>query len=255
MLLLLSKALSASETVIRTVNKCVPPILVACLRAEKGRVEDIQRTAISNFRCQSRWATENVGGFLKKAVSKIPRFLYRSRKIILLVVVVVLVTLVFNFLAASWFNNGASNNGNNGANANDEINDQTNDQTIPTKGTLYVSGLDIYGGDTESDSGNVYIDWGELSLGASKTASFYVRSNSNVDVELELNVANWAPAGIQDFIGISWDYDGSLLSPGQESLLITVSLDVSSSSEFINFIVDNAVTSFGFDMTVYASGL
>jgi hypothetical protein len=237
----------------------VLPIFVACLRAEKGRVEYIQRTAISNFRCQSRWATENVGGFLKKAVSKIPRFLYRSRKIILLVVVVVLVTLVFNFLAASWFNNGASNNGNNGANANDEINDQTNDQvndqTIPTKGTLYVSGLEIYGGDTESESGNVYIDWGELTLGASKTASFYVRSNSNVDVELELNVANWTPAGIQDFIGISWNYNGSLLSPGQESLLITVSLDVSSSSEFIDFIVDNDVTSFGFDMTVYASGV
>jgi hypothetical protein len=249
-LLLPSKALSTSETT-RTVNKCAPSIFVACLRAEKGRVEDIQRTAIFNFRCQSRWAAENVGGFLKKVVAGIPRFLYRLRKIILLVVVVALVMLVFSFLIASWFNNGASNNGNNGANANDEI----NDQTIPTKGTLYVSGLDIYGGDTESESGNVYIDWGELTLGASKNASFYVRSNSNVDVELELNVANWTPAGIEDFIGISWDYNGTLLSPSSESLLVTVSLDVSLSGEFIDFIVDNGVTSFGFDMTVFASGV
>ena len=250
MLPLLSKTLSTSETIIRTVNKCAH-ISVVCLRAEKGRVEVIPRTALFNFHCQSRSATENVVGFMKKGVSIITRFLYRSRKIILLILVVVLVTLVFSFLMAPLVNNDASNNANNGAN------DEINDRTIPTTGTIYVSGLEIYGGDIKSESEKVYVDWGELTLGASKNATFYVRSTSNVDVELGLNVTNWIPSGIEEYLDISWDYNGTMLSsgPDQVPLLVTVNLTVASNEEFIDFIVENNVTSFGFDMTVYASGV
>lgn len=203
----------------------------------------------TGFSRLARKESEKAGDFLKKIVAGIPHFLYRSRKIFLLVIVVVLVTLVFNFLIASWVNNDANNNANNGANKG------VNEQTVPTTGTIYAIGLEIYGGDIKSESGKDYIDWGELSLGASKSASFYVRSNSNVDVELGLNVTNWMPAGIEDYIAISWDYNGTLLSPGEESLLVTINLDVSSSGEFIDFIMGNEVTSFGFDMTVYASGV
>ena len=174
------------------------------------------------------------------------RFLFNSRKIVLLIIVVVLVTLLFNFLIASWVNN----------NTNDE-NEKINDRTISTTGTIYVRDLELYGGDIKSDSGQEYIDWGELNLGASKNASFYVRSNSNVDVELELNVTNWMPAGIEDYIDISWDYNGTLLSsdPEQAPLLVTINLSVPSSEEFIDFLVENEVASFGFSMTIYASGV
>jgi len=213
-------------------------------------VEVIPRTALFNFHFQRRWATKNVAGSMKKGVSRIARFLYSSRKTILLILVVVLVTLVFSFLMAPLVNNDASNNAGNGAN------DEINDRTIPTTGTIYVKDLEIYGGDTKSESGKVYIDWGELTLGASKNATFYVRSTSNVDVELGLNVTNWTPGGIEDYLDIFWDYDGTLLSsgPNQVPLLVTVNLAVSSSGEFVDFIVENEVTSFGFDMTVYASG-
>jgi hypothetical protein len=163
-----------------------------------------------------------------------------------LIIVVVLVTLLFNFLIASLANNDA----------NDE-NEEVNDRIIPTTGTIYVRGLELYGGDIKSESGKVYIDWGELTLGTSKNASFYVRSNSNVDVKLKLNVTDWTPAGIEDYIHISWDYNGTLLhsGPDQVPLWVTFNLDVSSSGDFIDFIVENEVTSFGFDMTVYASGV
>lgn len=152
-----------------------------------------------------------------------------------------LVTLVFNFSIAFWVNNDANND--------------ANDRTIPTTGTISVRGLEIYGGDMKSDSGKDYIDWGELSLGTSKNASFYVQSTSNVDVELGLNVTDWTPAGIEDYLTISWDYNGTLLGPDQEPLLVTANLTVSSSEEFISYLVENMVTAFGFDITIYASGL
>jgi hypothetical protein len=208
-------------------------------------VEVIKKTAIFNFRCQSRWATEKLVGFVKKIFARILRFFYQYRKLILLIAVVVSITLIFSFLLFAWFSNS------------DYAPNTEYDRTVSTSGTITVRGLEIYGGDVKVESEKVYIDWGELSLGASKNASFYVRSNSNVDVELGLSVTNWMPAGIEDYIDISWDYNGTLLSPGpdQVPLIVTVNLNVSSSGDFIDFIVENEVTSFGFDMTVYASGV
>ena len=198
---------------------------------------------------------ESIVGFLKKVFSRIARFLFNSRKIVLLIIIVVLVTLFFNFLIASWFNNNTNVNNNE---INDEIDDEIKDRSISTTGTIYVRDLELYGGDIKSNSGEEYIDWGELYLGASKSASFYVRSNSNVDVELGLNVTNWMPAGIDDYIDISWDYNGTVLSSdldNQVPIFVTIDLDVSSGEDFIDFIVENKVTSFGFSMTIYASGV
>jgi hypothetical protein len=186
---------------------------------------------------------KNAGSFLKKIGVEIARFLYRSRKTVLLVIVVVLATLIFSFLIAPWFSNS------------DHAPNGDDDRTISTTGKLLVEGLEIYGGDVTSESDKVYIDWGELSLGAFKNASFYVLSNSNVNVTLGLNVTNWTPAGMEDYITISWDYNGTVLSPKHEPLSVTVNLNVASSREFIEFLVEKSVTTFGFDITIYASGV
>ena len=184
---------------------------------------------------------------LKTLAFRVLRFLYRSRKLILLITVAILITLVINFLIISLMGNTANSN-----------NNEDEDRTLPARGTIHVRGLEIYGGDIiTADSGNIYLDWGELTLGATKNASFYVLSNSNVDVELGLNVTNWVPPGIDHYFSISWDYNGTVLTsgPDQEPLLVTLSLNVAASKEFINFLVDNSVTDFGFDITVYASGV
>lgn len=200
----------------------------------------IRRTDIFNFRWQRRWDAKSIIDFLKKVVFRIARFLYNSRKIVLLVIAVVLVTLVFNFLIlSSWKNN--NDNG-------------VDDRTVATRGTITVQDLEIYGEDVKVEGEIVFIDWGELTLGSSKNATFYVKSTSNVDVELGLNVTNWTPAGIEDYMAISWDQNGTLLSP-EEELLATVTLDVSSDGGFIDFLVENLVTAFGFDITIYGSGL
>lgn len=203
----------------------------------------IQRT-IFYFHRQNRWAVQNVVDSLKKIIARILRFFYHHSKLILLIAVVVLITLIFNFLIVTWFSNN-----------NDGTNGEEEDRTITTTGEINVKGLEIYGGDITSESGKVYIDWGELTLGASKNASFYVLSTSNVNVTLGLNVTNWMPAGMEDYITISWDYNGTVLSPKHEPLSVIVNLSVASSREFIEFLVENSVTTFGFDMTIYASGV
>ena len=196
-----------------------------------------------------------VGGFLKKSVISGTRVLYRSRKTVLFVVVVFLATLLFSFLMATWFygNDYAPNS--NEPNNNEP--DDNYDRNIPTTGNITVQGLEIYGGDIKYVPGNnsVYVDWGELSLGVYKNVSFNVRSSSNVNVTLALNVTNWTPLGIENYIDVYWDYNGTVLSSAKEELLVTVTLEVPSSADFIDFLVSNQVTSFGFDMIVYATGV
>jgi hypothetical protein len=220
-----------------------------CSNSKKKKEKLIIRTIIFNHMpIKSRSSSQKLGNLLKKLFAHLGRVLYHSRKIILLVLAVVLATLIFNFLIASWVNNNA----NNPNNANNDV----SDRTISTTGAIYVRGLEIYGGDIKSEpSGKTYIDWGELTLGSSKNVSLYVKSTSNFDVELGLNMTNLTPAGIEDYITISWDYNGTVLSPGHNPLLITLNLDVSSSREFVSYLVDNTVTAFGFDITIYASAV
>ena len=181
---------------------------------------------------------------LKKAVIAVLLFLHKSKRTVLLVVAIFLVSLIFSFTIATWLS------------SNDSAPNGDYDRTLPTTGTIMVQGLEIYGGDIKHDPEHdtVYVDWGELTLGASKNGSFYVKSTSNVDVELGLNVTNWLPAGIDDYITISWDYNGTLLSPTLE-ILVNLTLEVASDGDFINFLIENEVTDFGFDITILASGV
>jgi len=189
--------------------------------------------------------------FVKKTIAGISRFLYRSRRILLSITIVILIAIVLNSLPVSWL----SGDGNKVADSQFNRDTQTNDSnsTVSTTGALNVKGLEVYGGDLKSHLGKAYLDWGELGPGASSALSFYVKSTSSVDVELGLNVTGWTPSGIEPFMSFSWNHNGERLSPQQE-LLVTVNLSVASSGEFIDYIVENQVQTFSFEMTVYASG-
>jgi hypothetical protein len=198
--------------------------------SEKKKEKLIIRAIIFNhLLIKSRKNTQKLGDLLKKLFAQFGRALYRSRKIILLVLAVLLATLIFSFLIAFWLDK--------------ESNNDVTDRPISSTGTIYVQSLEIYGGDIKSESGKVYIDWGELYLGVSKNVSLYVQSTSNFDVVLGLNMTNWMPAGIEDYITILWDYNGTVLSPGHKPLLVTLNLEVSSSKEFVS------------DITIYASSV
>jgi hypothetical protein len=190
--------------------------------------------------------------FLKRTAIVAIRFLYRSRTKVLFITTILLATLLVSFLLASWFygNNYAYSDMSNDGSQNGDY-----DRTVSTRGNVVVQGLEIYGGDTKYDPKNkaFYVDWGELSLGAYKNVSFIVKSTSNIDVTLTLNVTNWSPPTIDEFISVYWNYTGTVLTPSRE-LPVTATLEVAASGDFIDFLVGHNVTSFGFDMTVYATG-
>ena len=74
-----------------------------------------------------REKSESVAIFLKKIFLGIAHFLYRSRKMVLIVVTVVALTLIFSFLIAPWFNNGNDNGNSNEHNTNNSNEDHSNE--------------------------------------------------------------------------------------------------------------------------------
>jgi hypothetical protein len=221
--------------------------------AKKGCVKIQIKNVLKNFLRLILRKFRKTGVSLKTLGNKLTHFLYPSRKTLFLVFAIVLITLISSFLTTLWLSSSDGSNDDNpsGDTPNDEY-----DRTVSTTGKINVQGLEIFGGDIKYDPAHdtVYVDWGELTLGAYKNVKFYVKSNSNVDVELALNVTNWTPAGIDNYISIFWDYNGTLLSPTQE-ILVAVTLEVASGGDFIDFLVENEVTSFGFDITIFASAV
>jgi hypothetical protein len=88
------------------------------------------------------------------------------------------------------------------------------------------------------------IDWGTVSPGSSYTRTGYVRNNGSVGMTLSMTTTGWNPAGASA-IGVSWNYDGRTLSPGQV-LAVTWTLIIPSTI--------SGVQSFSFNIVVTGSG-
>jgi hypothetical protein len=162
------------------------------------------------------------------------------KKIILLIMVVVAITIIINMTIAVWLSRFHNFN-------------------VPTIGTIYTLGVEAHGGDIPANTS--YVDWGVVYPGTSANRSFFVKSVSTPEITLILEPSN---VTFQDsegrnvtdpsssYMSLTWDYDNTPLSYNEE-VYVTVTLSVSSSPNFINYLVTNNVTRFSFDMHIYPS--
>jgi hypothetical protein len=216
---------------------------------------------------------------------KVTVFLRRNRKIILVILVVILITSAVNFLFIGGVFNSGKNPETSPSLTPTASSTQTTGPTstsvptstaVPTStvaptstpkptptpeptyvpyvqnyssfGHIYVTGVDIYGGDLQGNA----IPWNTLYIGDSKNASFYVQSTSNVPVILALRVTDWTPSGIGSYLSLSWDYNQAPLNQYQ-TIFVTLTLTSPASADFANFLVANNVTSFTFDLHIYST--
>jgi hypothetical protein len=114
-------------------------------------------------------------------------------------------------------------------------------------GNVYVTGVEIYGGGIEGNQ----IKWGSLYIGDSTDVSFFVRSTSNVPIVLSLSVTDWAPSGISSFLHLYWNYNQTIINPHEETFL-TITLTTPNSPEFANYLINNNVNSFNFNIHIYS---
>ena len=86
----------------------------------------------------------------------------------------------------------------------------------------------------------------------SSNLTLYIKSTSNFIVTVNLTLTDWDPQNISDYISITWDYNGTLLNPG-DVIPVTLTLTVPSSEDFINYLVTNEVRTFSVVVHLIAS--
>ena len=85
------------------------------------------------------------------------------------------------------------------------------------------------------------INWGEVELGTTVDRTVYIKNNGTSDVTLSMNTTNWNPSFANEYITLSWDYDGRVLHPG-DVLAVTFTLQAPPES--------HGITSFNFDVII-----
>ena len=86
------------------------------------------------------------------------------------------------------------------------------------------------------------LSWDEIKMDPVNT-TVYVKSVSNFRVTLNIFLTDWNPVEISDYLTISWDYNGTIINPG-EIIPVTMTLSGSSSDALINYIVENEIEQF-----------
>jgi hypothetical protein len=135
------------------------------------------------------------------------------------------------------------------------------DLGVPSFGTIYALGFEVHGGNITVADGYPTLDWGTVYVGSPVNRSLYIRSKSNVDVRMNLTIADWAfnnaegqPASSQpdsNPITVTLDYNGTF-TPDQE-IRLTLTLNIHSDSEFIDCLVNNHIRAFTFRIMIQPS--
>lgn len=128
--------------------------------------------------------------------------------------------------------------------------------TRPTPGAPYVPSpsptppppeptveIDVYA-DSACTTPLSSIVWGEIIAGGSVHRTVYIKNNGDSGVILSLGTESWSPSSADDYMSLSWNYDGSTLLPNQVKQ-ITISLSVSATCP--------EMSSFGFDIVIVGS--
>jgi len=124
-----------------------------------------------------------------------------------------------------------------------------------------VRGVEAFEGNiSTAQDGTQFIDWGTVYPGSLTNRSFYIKSVSNEPITLQLIISNLIfqnsegnnvtePLPVETPLSLRWNYTGFPLYP-KEQIFVVLTLEVSSDPKFINFIIDNDVKQFYFDITI-----
>lgn len=179
--------------------------------------------------------------------NSIIQFILRSKKTILLIVIVSVITLLISAVASIWLSN-------------------FHNTRFPSLGTIRIIGAEAYGGDINSTQGERTIDWGTVYLGVPVNRSFYIRSESNVAVTLILlditsaniifqnsrgeNITEASP--IEEPMKLTANFSNMTLEP-KEEINATLTLEVSSDPTFLQYLIRNSIIKFSFEIVIIAS--
>jgi len=179
---------------------------------------------------------------IKAKVESLITFLRHSKKTIMLILIVAVATTLVNTIIFMWLG-------------------RFQGLHLPNISPLYTIGVKAYW-DANLENQTTEIQWGTIYSGTSNNVTLYLQSVSNVKTILELNPTNWAflnsknatvsgPSDKTPYMNLTWNYDNTPISP-QETIQVTLILKTENSSTFTQFLIDNNINQFSFDIIIIA---
>jgi len=99
---------------------------------------------------------------------------------------------------------------------------------IPSSGNIKTLGIAVY--EDEACTKNLTsINWGLVEPGGSRQKEVWINNTGNTRVKLNMTMEGWNPAEAENYITLTWDKEGVLLSANQlvkATLTLTVSASV-----------------------------
>jgi len=111
-------------------------------------------------------------------------------------------------------------------------------------GNIKVDGVGVYN-DRNCSVSLTYLNWGTLEPESVSNITVYIRNEGNQAATLFMVADNWNPTNASNYMSLSWNYDGKMLSP-METVEVTLTLSVSPN-------VENIVD-FSFDVIITVNG-
>jgi hypothetical protein len=139
--------------------------------------------------------------------------------------------------------------------------DGNNPFRMPTIGNIITTGYEAHGGDIQTTGLNQTLDWGTINVGASTNRSFILKNKSNIITTPQLNATDWIfkdqrgqqvdPPTVNN-INVNWTLNNTPLDPNEE-VNVTITLTIRFDPTFIDYVINNNVTTFGFDIIIQPS--
>ena len=129
-------------------------------------------------------------------------------------------------------------------------------------GTIRTIGVKAYY-DPKLQNITTQIQWGTTYSGSTTNVTLYLKSTSNTQTTLHLQAANWTflnstnaivsgPNPTTQYMNLTWNYKNTTVNPSQ-AIPVTLTLSVTNSPTFTQFLINNNVTNFSFDITISAT--
>lgn len=110
-------------------------------------------------------------------------------------------------------------------------------------GKIKVVGLKAYA-DPELTKEVSTIYWGEIPKGSYSVTTLWLKCTSTVPSNLTMHTEAWDPAAAEQYLTLTWDYDGHTLNPGE---VLELELKLTVAEETMG------VTDFSFDIVLTAA--
>jgi len=177
---------------------------------------------------------------MRESINFLSNTIRRSWKTALLIAIVAVATIAVSASVSMWLS-------------------RYHNLRFPSIGTIYTIDVEAYW-DQDLTNRTTQIEWGTIYPDTKTNITIYLHSISNIPTTLTIKTENWTYANLaganiteppnrQSYMNLTWNYNNQTLNP-DETMQTTLTVTVTDDPTFLEYLIQNNITTFNFDITI-----